>query len=80
MRRCTVTYNVLDIQLDTKCELETLLFELQVKVAYISNEPPLVDEHAFPLADFVGSSAHVTMPLGPQVFMLHIRGKLIVLS
>ena len=84
MRQCKVTciirwYNVLDIQLDTKCELKTILFELQVKVAYISNEPPLVDEHAFPLADSVGSSAHVTMPLGPQSFMLHIRGKLIVL-
>ena len=72
-------YNTLVQRTRYTARLEIVLFEMQVKVDYISNEPPLVDEHAFPLADSVGSSAHVTMPLGPQSFMLHIRGKLIVL-
>ena len=30
------------------------------KVAFISDKPPLVVEHAFPLMEFVGLSAHVT--------------------
>ena len=33
---------------------------VQVKVAYISNKPPLVVEHAFPLMGFVGLSANAT--------------------
>ena len=33
---------------------------LEGKVAYISNKPPLVGEHAFPLTRFVGLSAQVT--------------------
>ena len=33
---------------------------MRVKVAYTSSQLPFVPEHAFPLTDFVGSSAHVT--------------------
>ena len=33
---------------------------IQVKVTYISNIPPLVVEHAFPLTEFVGLSVHAT--------------------
>ena len=33
---------------------------IQVKVAYISNKPFLVVEHAFPLTGFVGLSANST--------------------
>ena len=33
---------------------------IQAKAAYISNKPPLVREHVFPLTGFVGLSAHAT--------------------
>ena len=32
---------------------------LRVKVAFISNKPPLVVEHAFPLTEFAGLPAHI---------------------
>ena len=41
-------------------QLESLLFVIRVKVAYISYKPPLVGEHAFPMTEFVGWLAHVT--------------------
>ena len=34
---------------------------IQVKVAYKSNKPLLVVEHAFPMTGFVGLLAHVTV-------------------
>ena len=37
---------MLDIWVDAIYTLETLLFVIRVKVAYISNKPPLVGEHA----------------------------------
>ena len=39
---------------DAICTLEIALFVLRLKVAYISNKPPLVGEHYFPLTWFVG--------------------------
>ena len=32
-----------------------------IKVAYLSNKPPMVVEHAFPLMVFVGLSVNVTV-------------------
>ena len=40
---------------------------IQVKVAYISNKPLLVVEHAFPLNGFVGLSALATIACTDQV-------------
>ena len=34
---------------------------IQVKVAYISNKPLLVVEHAIPMTGFVGLLAHITV-------------------
>ena len=31
----------------------------RVKVAYISNKPPFVGEHAFPPTEFAGLRAHI---------------------
>ena len=35
-------YNVLYVWVDVLCKLETLLFVIQLKVAYISNKQPFV--------------------------------------
>ena len=48
--------NILDVQVDSINKLEILLY-VHVEVAYIhciSNKPPLVGQHAFPLTEFVG--------------------------
>ena len=42
---------------------------IQVKVAYISNKPPLVVEHAFPLMGFVGLSANATYVKSQQMLI-----------
>ena len=60
----------------TVCKLETLLFMICVKVAYISNKPPLVGEHTFPLMEFVGWPAHVTFS-GSGGIMSTARSKLL---
>ena len=66
--RCIICcFNVLGIRLDVICKLETLQFVIQVKVAYISNKPLLVVEHAFPLNGFVGLSALATIACTDQV-------------
>ena len=44
-------------------------------MAYISNKPPLVGKHAFPLTEFVGWSAHVTFS-GSSGIMLTARQEL----
>ena len=45
---------------DVLCKLETMQFVIRVKVANISNKPPLVVEHVFPLTGSVGLSANAT--------------------
>ena len=42
-------------------QLQTLQYEIGVKVARIVNKSPLVGEHAFPLTEIVGWMAHSTI-------------------
>ena len=35
------------------CMLQSLLFVTQVEVVNVSNKSPLMDEHAFPLTEFI---------------------------
>ena len=42
-------------------QLQTLKFEIGVKVAYMINKSPLVDEQDFLLTEIVGWMAHSTI-------------------
>ena len=52
--------------MDAICRLETMTFVMQVKVAYISNKPPLVGKHAFSL--LVGSFNILVAAVGFDTF------------
>ena len=62
MTMCSHMHNTLAqctrLWVDVICKLEAMQFVIRVKVANISNKPPLVVQHVFPLTGSVGFSAY----------------------